>query len=257
MTACLRGSGDVRTYPPDDTYSLYKLLCRSKHDMLEKKRNKQLCGTYYKYYCSIVRVAKNQSVAFFRKSATYGIVLQVVQLVGRRGSRVVAVRVVLDERRLVVVVKLHHLLVLRRARLTTFLPYPKRSPSRFSTEHRKQTAGTTHRNAQIAPTTNPAATNPATIDTLLPDKNPERADTPCGSGSTNTNLRPGSCTAALVRLFGSKQYCAKQAWQNAERGRGGFVLLKRARSIAAHCVHLPKLGSGALVPGRKPPITFA
>ena len=115
-----------------------KLLCQSKHNMLENKTNKQLCGTYYKYYCSIVRVAKNQSVAFFRRSATYGIVLQVVQLVDRRGSRVVAVRIVLDEWRFIVVVKLHHLLILRRARLTTFLPYPKRSPSRFSTEHRKQ-----------------------------------------------------------------------------------------------------------------------
>ena len=97
---------------------------KSKHDILENKTNKQLCSTYYKYYCSIVRLAKNQTACFG------GHVLQVVQLVGRCRSRVVAVRIVLDERRFIVVVKLHHLLILRRARLTTLLPYPKRNSSR-------------------------------------------------------------------------------------------------------------------------------
>ena len=41
--------------------------------MLENKINKQLCGTYYKYHCSIVRGAKNQSVVFFCGSVTYGV----------------------------------------------------------------------------------------------------------------------------------------------------------------------------------------
>ena len=51
----------------------------------------------------------------------------------------------LKERRFIVVVKLHHLLVLRGADLTTLLPYPnRRSRSTIRTEHRKkkkQTAG--------------------------------------------------------------------------------------------------------------------
>jgi len=82
-----------------------------------------------------------------------------------------------------------------------------------------------------------------------------REEAPTGSGLTNANLRLGS-SEALVRLFESKQYCWKHCVQKDERARGGFTWY-RARSMAAHCRHLPKFGSGEFVLGKKPPMTFA
>jgi hypothetical protein len=98
-------------------------------------------------------------------------------------------------------------------------------------------------------------TNPRMMATLFRDRNLKTIETSPGSGSTNSRLRFGS-SEELVMLFGSKQYCWKHCVQNEERDRGGTTLY-RARSIAAHCMHLPKFGSDALVLGTKPPMTFA
>jgi hypothetical protein len=78
---------------------------------------------------------------------------------------------------------------------------------------------------------------------------------PCGSGSTNASLRPGSA-ALLGGLLGSKQYCVKHFWQKSERAML-FPPLVRARSSAAHCRHLPNAPSGLFELGVKPPSTFA
>jgi hypothetical protein len=97
--------------------------------------------------------------------------------------------------------------------------------------------------------------NPRMMVTLFRDRNCQTVESSSGSGSANSYLRLGS-SEELVKLFGLKQYCWKHCVQNEERDRGGTTLY-RARSIAAHCMHLPKFGSAELVLGTKPPMTFA
>lgn len=113
----------------------------------------------------------------------------------------------------------------------------------------------THKNAQMAPMTSAKKMKPKMIPTLPCDRKFERADRPCGSGSIKTNLRPGS-SEELVVLSGLKQYWVKHCVQKSERARGGLVWY-RARSMAAHCRHLPKFGSGEFVLGTKPLMTLA
>jgi len=128
-------------------------------------------------------------------------------------------------------------------------------PSTSKTEGRGVKRKQTHKNAEIAVTTIARPTKPNMKPTLFLDRKVFTAEKPCGSGSTNTSLRPGSAFT-LVRFFESKQYCWKHRVQKAERSIGGLARY-RARSIAAHCRHLPKSGSGEFVLGRKPPIVFA
>ncbi len=113
----------------------------------------------------------------------------------------------------------------------------------------------THKNTQrtAMPINNP--TKPRMMGTLFRERNSKTIETSSVSGSTNPSLRSGS-SEELVKLFRSKQYCWKHWVQNEDRA-GGVFSLYRARSIAAHCMHLPKFASGELVLGMKPPITSA
>lgn len=81
-------------------------------------------------------------------------------------------------------------------------------------------------------------------------RNPFTFVNPCGSGSTNASLRPGSADL-LGGFCGSKQYCWKHCVHIAERDGTG-VIFRRARSMAAHWRQTPKLGSGNCEFGVKP-----
>jgi hypothetical protein len=109
-------------------------------------------------------------------------------------------------------------------------------------------------NAETAAIERATKTKPRMMGTLLVARKPVTAETPSGSGSTKLSLRFGS-SDTLVRLFGSKQYCWKHCVQMGERAAGGLTLY-RARSMAMHCMHLPKFGSGEFVLGTKPPMVF-
>jgi hypothetical protein len=99
------------------------------------------------------------------------------------------------------------------------------------------------------------AKKPRMMAILFRDKKLKTRDMPRGSGLADPSRRPGS-SVMFVRLFGSKQYCWKHCAQNEDRSRREFILY-RARSMATHCMHLPKFGSGELVLGMKPPMAFA
>src|SRR6267154_1446445 len=99
------------------------------------------------------------------------------------------------------------------------------------------------------------AKKPRMMGILFCDKKSKTTEKSRGFGLTNLSWRPGS-SDMLVWLFGSKQYCWKHCVQNEDRSRVGFTLY-RARSMATHCMHLPKFGSGELVLGMKPPMAFA
>jgi hypothetical protein len=127
----------------------------------------------------------------------------------------------------------------------------KKTPDTEWVEERERT----HKHVETAAM---ASTNTTKLrmSAILPfDRKLVTAATPCGSGSTKLSLRPGNADT-LVRLFGSKQYCWKHCVQIEERARGGLMLY-RTRSIAIHCRHLPKSGSGEFVLGTKPPMMFA